>query len=351
MALNTLGCGRYSAQIWTRGGGSLVFDRLPVTSVSWTRMLDDTSQASADLAGMGRTRACFEAIRDAEPGQHELAIIRDGVAVWQGPVFSKDAQGTSGGYDARDLSLWWDHRRLPVDRVFEATDLATIFETLADDAMLEDASPNITVVSSPTGILGTRKYLAGQHLMAGPQLRELANSGVDFTFVGRDALVGGTSIDAEPIVLLQDRHLAAIPKTTRGFPVGNRVGLSGAGGGEGPDPIFGEAQDAASIATYGLLDDVQSQESVRDDASAAAQARSTLAIGSVPVTVLSEVLLDSTAPVLIEQLVPGALVGCAFGSSGIDVAGTFRISKVDVKGEGRNESVQLTLEPVGTVTG
>jgi len=348
VALNTLGCGRYSAQLWTRGGGSLVFDRLPVTNVTWGRVLDDTSQASVDLAGLGRTQKCFEAIRDAEPGQHELAVIRDGAAVWQGPVFSKEAQGTSGGYDARDLSLWWDHRRLPVDREFLDTDLATIFETLADDSMLEDTSPNITVVSSPTGITGTRKYLAGQHLIAGVQLRELANNGVDFTFVGRDALVGGTSIDAEPIVLLQDRHLASIPKTSRGFPVGNRVGMAGAGGGEGPDPIFGEARDEASIATYGLLDDVQSQESVRDDASAAAQARSTLAIGSVPVTVLSDVVLDSSAPVLIEQLVPGALVGCAFTSSGIEVAGVFRLSKVDVKGAGGNESVTLTLEPVGT---
>ena len=348
MALNTLGCGRYSAQVWTRGGADLLFADLPVTQVSWDRRLDDTSQASVTLAGLGRSAACFAAIRDANAWQHELAIARDGAVVWQGPIVTSNSQGVQGSYDARDVSAWWDHRKERVDREFVLADLATIFQTLADDAMLADPSPNITVSTTPTSVLGSRKYLAGQHLLIGTQLRELSTAGVDWTVVGRDVLAGGIVVPASPIVRLNDQHLVAPPKVTKdGLAMATFVTTLGAGGGEGAAPVFGEASDADAIATFGLLDSVSSNDSIRDSTSAAATSASTLAISDVPVVQASEVGIDNGAPITIDQLVPGALIDVAWRTSGIEVAGTFRLSKVAVTGQGGAESVTITIQPIG----
>jgi hypothetical protein len=299
-----------------------------------------------NLAGLGRSVACFEAIRDAEPMAYELALARGSQIVWQGPLSAKQSEGTKGDYTARDLSSWWDRRLLPVDRVYSQTDLATIFEQLADDAMLEDSSPNIIVSTTPTGILGDRKYLAGQNLFAGQELRSIAQTGIDFTTIVREIRAGGIVVPTEPIVLLQDRHLVGPPSVNvDGLSMANRVRVVGAGGGDSIDPIVGEARDEESIAKYGLVDAVLRDDSIRDVGSAAAAAVSHLALVRAPVPVLASVALDSTAPVLIEQLVPGALVGCAFTSSGIEVAGTYRIQKVGVSFKGAGETVTLTLQP------
>lgn len=346
MPTNTLGCGRYTAQIWERGGSGLLFSKLPCNDGSWERVLDDTSQASVNLVGLGRSVACFEAIRDGEPMAYELALARDDLIVWQGPLSAKQSEGTKGGYSARDLSTWWDRRILPVDRIYVQTDLATIFEQLANDAMLEDPTPNISVSTTPVGVLGDRKYLAGQNLFAGQEMRSLAQTGIDFTTIVREIRAGGIVVPTEPIVLLQDRHLVGSPSVNvDGLSMANRVRVVGAGGGDGADPIVGEARDEESIAKYGLSDEVIRDDSIRDVPSATAAAVSRLALVRVPVPVLTSVNLDSSAPVDIDSLVPGALVGCAFSSSGIEVAGTFRIQKVGVSFKGAGESVTLTLQP------
>ena len=322
---------------------------LPVAGVSWTRVLDDTSEATVSLAGLGRSPACFAAFREAAAWQHEVAIVRDDAVVWQGPLTGRSANASAATWTARDLSVWLDRRVLPVDRSYVQVDVATIFSDLVADAMSVDDSPNVTVSVEPTGVLATRRYLAGQHLLAGPELRELAKAGIDWTVVGRSVIAGGTTVPVSPIVLLQDTHLSAPPSvSTDGLAATNRYGIAGAGGGEGADPIYAEASDAASIATYGLLQDVTREDRVRDVTSAQAAADSRLVLVADPVVKLDAVRLAAAAPVLLSQLVPGALVGCAFASSAIEVSGVYRLHTVAVTAAGGNESVTLTLEPVGS---
>lgn len=352
MPLNTLGCGRYTAQVWTRGGGSLLFSALPVSSCKWDRRLDDTSEATVTLAGLGRSQKCYDAIREAKPWKHELALARDGEIVWQGPITEPQSQGTSGSYDARDLSAWWDHRKLRYDRAYSGVDLATIFQQLTVDAMTPDPTPNVVVATSDTSILGTRSYLAGQHLLIGPLLRELSDVGVDWTVVGRNVIAGGLVVPTTPIVRLNDEHLVAPPGVQlEGLAMANDVTVVGAGGGGQTDaPVFGEAIDADSISEFGLLDAVSTNSNALDATSATAGAASTLAVARRPITVASDVQLDSDAPILIQQLVPGALIEVAWRTSGIEVSGTFRLSKVSADVKGGSETVTITIQPVGTTT-
>lgn len=345
---NTLGCGRYTAQVYTRGGDELVFDNLPVAGARWSRVLSDTSDASVALEGIGLNPECLDAIRSVRTRAHELALVRDGVVVWQGPILTRNVRLSSGGFGARDLSWWYDHRYLPLDRSYAQVDLATIFNELAVDALSEDDSPNITVEATPTDVLATRIYRAGNFLIAGNELRELTKAGVDWTFLVREALVGGLVVPADPIVLLQDDHLATAPDVTEDGTVGGtRQTYIGAGGGEQAFPIFGQALSPSDIATYGLSDEVFNVDAIRDETSAVASAASRLALMSVPPVVLTTVVLSQSAPVLMEQLIPGAVIGCAFKASAIEVAGSFRLQKVEVDVAGDGESVTLTLQPLG----
>jgi hypothetical protein len=350
--LNTLGCGRYTAQIWTRGGSSLLFASLPVSSCRWDRRLDDTSEASVTLAGLGRSQECYDAIRNAKPWKHELALARDGQIVWQGPIVEPQSQGTGGSYDARDLSAWWDHRKLRYDRAYTGVDLATVFQQLAVDAMTPDPTPNVLVATSATGILGTRTYQAGQHLLIGPLLRELSDVGVDWTVVGRNVIAGGLVVPTTPIVRLNDEHLVAPPGVQlEGLSMANDVTVVGAGGGgTAIAPVFGEAIDADSITEFGLLDAVSTNANALDATSAAAGAASTLAVSREPITVASDVQIDSDAPILIQQLVPGALIDVAWRTSGLEVSGTYRLSKVSADVKSGSETVTITIQPVGATT-
>lgn len=349
MALsNVLGCGSYTAQLWSQGGAQLLYDDLRVASASWARVLSDTSDASVTLEGLALDPHCLQAIRYARSWRDELALVRDGSVVWQGPVTGRDAQGTAGSIQARDLSWWWDHRYLPNSHTYDQVDLATIFNELATDALSEDTTPNITVDASPTGVLATRSYRGGNYLLAGPELREVTKSGVDWTFVVRTARVGGLVVPATPIVLLQDEHLAAFPKVAEDGSVGgNRQTFVGAGGGDQDSPVVGQAADAASVAAYGLVDEVTSQDRILDSNSATAAAANRLALVSEPAIILSEVVLNQTAPILLELLVPGAVVGVAFDSTPIPVSGQFRIQKVAVTVAGEGELVTLALQPLG----
>lgn len=347
--LNELGCGTYTAQIWTRGGGTLLYDNLEVTDVQWSRVLSDTSEASCNLVGIGLSPSCTSAIRDTWPWEHELALSRNpGGLVWMGPVVKTSSKFTTGSMDARDLSAWWDRRNLPITREYDQIDLATIFNELALDAQFED-SFGLVVEATPTDVLATRIYRAGNFLLAGPQLRELTKAGVDWTMVGREALVGGLVVPADPIAFLQDSHIRESPQVDRDglSAFANRAIMSGAGGGEQDNPIYGQAQDDDSITVYGLAVETANVDAIRDSVSAAAAAQSRVELVSIPAVILGDVSLSPTAPVLVSQLVPGAVVSCAFASSGIPVAGLFRLQKVSATGQGDGERIIVSLQPLG----
>lgn len=353
MSLNELGCGSYTAQLWTKGGETLVLDDLPVTNVQWARVLSETSDAQANLVGLGLNPSCWAAIRDGSSWSHELALVRylyaghGGEVVWQGPITKKTSKFTAGGFEMRDLSAWWDRRVISFTETFSDVEVATIFNAIATDANDQDPF-GLTVDATPFGVTATRVYRAGNYLPAGPELRELTKTGVDWTIVGRDALVGGKVVPADPIVFLQDGHLREAPQVDEdGLQFSNDVIVSGAGGGETDNPVVGRATDLASVAVYGLNTTTVQNDAIRDPTSANAYAASRLALVNVPSVILGDVSLKPETPVLISQLVPGAVVSCAFTQSGIEVAGQFRLQKVAVTGQGEGERVVLSLQPVG----
>lgn len=347
MAAGLLGCGQYEVHITGRGGAPLLAV-FPWNAVTWSRVLDDTSQAMVTGAGGD----CCGLLADVRPWRHEIAIYRDGDLVWVGPVFNPSSSPSAGpppsvgvAVSARDLSAWWDHRLIHTDQVYAGVDLATIFAAVANDAMAPDNSPGFTVASSPCGVTGSRAVLASQFVLAAQELRSISGIGVDWTVVARNALVGGTVVPAAPIATLIDEHFMLPPTPNLdGSAQANREVLIGNG-----VSVYGDATNAAAAAADGLLESVTTDTSILDSTQAQAGADSRVALTAAIIGIEGAVLTPD-APVTIDDLVPGAICQLELQDTCPPVSGPFRLKKIDVASQtaGATETVSLSFQPVGS---
>lgn len=342
-----LGCGEYEAFVFTRGGGMQVAV-LPWTSLNFTRVLDDTSTGSVSGA-IGQDGSCCDFLADVYPWRHELVIKRDGVTVWVGPIYSLQTPPGEFQIDARDLSAWWDHRRIRTDIEYAETDLAVIFTAIAQDAMSADDSPNFTVRATACGVRGTRRILALQHQLAGPALRDLSTTGIDWTMVGREARVGGLVVPTEPLATFIDAYFANPPTPIRdGSQQANSITTRGAGGGELGDSLYAIETDGFAARDDGLLENVESVTTLVDFNSITQYSKTQLALRKVMLTADSA-RLTPQAPYNINDLIPGALCPLALQETCLPVRGDYRIKSVSVSvSAGQDDAVDLTFQPPGT---
>jgi hypothetical protein len=345
-----LGCGAYEAFVVERGGGATVCS-VPWTTLTWGRVLDDTSTATVNAAGFSSD--CCAELSQIRPWRHELALFRDGSLVWVGPItVPKAPPPDTFEITARDLTAWWDHRLIHKDHLYDTpTDLATIFQDISDDAMAPDPSPGLDVEPTPCGITGMMDLLAVQHLMAGPKIRDIANIGIDWTTVGREVLAGGLVVPTVSIGTFLDDHFI-VPPTPRldGTAQTNAWGVRGSGGGAAGDTIFGYSIAAPSVvALDGLLEDVATVSTIQDNDSALAAAQTRTALTSA-VLAVENCVLSPNAPFTIDDLVPGALCDLNLEQTCIPVVGQFRLQSVTGQGQSPDgEQITVVFQPAGTM--
>lgn len=347
-----LGCGIYLALIHARANLSRAVVRVPWQSVRWGRVLDDTSAATVQ-AGDSCCPAIFK--QGVRPWSHTLAIYRrvPGVKytrVWSGPITSiEDDDGLT--FEARDLSAWFDRRRIHTDQVHFGADLSTIYQAIWDDAMEPDPVPNFTLQISDSGHLADREVLADQNRIAGDEMRELGRTGLDWTVLDRTHIVQGEEIANPPIATLIDRHFATPPAVSiDGFAQANDWVVSGSGGGAEGDEVVGTA--SSPFGAEGLLEAVASEPSILDVTSALDAADTRLAQSSMPQVFIREAVLLPDAPVAMANLIPGVQVRFALDGRCLPVRQTERLSSVQVEaGQDGTEKVTIGLQPLGTTAG
>jgi len=348
--VETLGCGVYEAYIQPRGG-TREKTPFPWSQIGWARVLDDTSQASVEADG-----TCGIPDGDIRSWRDEISLIRDGEQVWVGPVYQPVGNPNQLPNQlraaARDLTAWWDHRLIHQDHDYTGnpTDLATILQTLSDDAMAPDNTPGLFVTATLCGVLGQPQILAAQYQMAGQQIRTLTNSGVDWTCVNRDVLCGGSVVPTGAITpTFTDEHFVTVPTVTvDGSVQANRVIVTGAGTGVAGSTVVGAAgPDTALAMEDGLLEQVVQDTSIQDNTTAASAASSRLMLTKAAVTV-TNAQLDPSAPFPISVLVPGATCYLDLAKTVIPVSGQFRLGGLQVTMQvGGIEQVVANFQPVG----
>ncbi len=345
---NVLGCGEYEAKIVGRGGIGVVAALEGWTTLQWERKLSDTSQAQVSVA---YERKCAGLIANARPWQHELAIYRNGDPVWIGPLLQPKWAAEAADFVARDLSAWFDKRRIHEDHDHSTDpgiDQGLLFAELVEDGISTDNSMGVSITAHASGTVATQKHLGAQHLILGEVLRQLAQVGADWTFSVRELVIGGTAVPVATLGPFTDDHFIAPPQVAMdGTQQTNSPGVRGAGGGDQGDTVYGQADDPGVQIRDGLLETVETQSTLLDNTSAAAAASSSLEARRTVPTV-SQAILSPDAPIQIDQLVPGALVQLMLDETGIPIHDIYRLSAVNVSAGSQGfETVQLTFQPRG----
>lgn len=352
---DALGCGTYRVLAHDKGdvGQSIdhAFVELRFSTLEWSRVLDDTSEATL-LVGAQGCRA--PGVSELRTWAHEIAIYRTlgttATRVWSGPLTGIEPQGGGLTIKARDLSAWLWHRLVHDAQLWVGAELSDIFQAIWEDAILADPVPNFTLSIQPTGVTGDREVLPEQHRIAGDELAELASTGIDWTTIDRVMLAGGKEVPTPAVATLIDQHFAVqMEPSLDGLAQANRVIVQGSGGGAEGDEVVGDS--SVVPGPEGLLESVVSQPSILDSGSAGDAADSQVALLSVPQLLVGGSALLPSAPITMDQLIPGARVRIALSNPWTPVSQVLRLGSVRVSvGADLAETVTPEFQPLGSVT-
>jgi len=374
---NVLGCAdHYSAMIHWRGGAqpypASAMTRL--TQVTWSRTLNDTSEATITVLKGNISPDCCEAIGRAEPWVHELTLYRDGALVWQGPIVQITARRESITIQAKDVFAWMDKlvNAFPVRYVNATADAegkrrGTIVYIAYNHIRLNLTDPRFSRPSDYPGILpylvrrenglpvikvekdGSSNVTIWVEYM-GTILREWAKRGLTWTTVGRTLLLRARPSDATRAMArltLEDfsGDVEVIRDGTSAATMGWATNQNDQDISEGTFVVVGRRGTA-----YGRLDNlVHIQEETISSADLQDAAGNAVA-GRYPAPVVINVpdgsSLVPTAPIRIEQLVPGERIDVFADTFCIPLVQGFALSDVEVTWENGGEKVGISLIPL-----
>jgi len=348
---------RYGSQGITQVGN---VGELKTTRIFWSRLLDDTSEASISVPVSGTANeTCCDILRDVRPVRDELVIYRNERPVWQGPIIQLIYRNDEVRIEAKDLSWWLNHRVPRISRVFTEQDLSTIFETLLEDAIDIDYF-GLKYQINVSGILGDREVKRNEYKYFGDHLRELGRTGIDWTIWNRKLYAGGYTVpNATPIASLKSEHFS------NGYEVALRgdilcTGAIVKGSGEVSTGVY-----SIDDPQYGVVDAVWDEPTIKDYNSALVAAKTRwdmlhkpslffrnpkkrdIGISPDELSSTDAAILADDAPVDIQRLIPGATVNLKVAYLCQDVEFAMRLKRISVTIE-NNENVELGLIPIGT---
>lgn len=323
------GCGTHVCRLVDSSGATLTEAEV-LTEVEWTRTLDDYSTARVLLSPSGD---CCERLADVRAWRTWLHIYRDGTPVWQGPMLQPDWRGEDVELTAVDILALLDRRVPHQSMTFGDSDLTDIATWLIADGFAPDDPGHQVEVLGPSGVRGGRAYVKdiGQ---TGDHLRDLAETGLDYTAVGSRIILLPETY-RQSVGRLSDADLPdGLVVTEDGAAVATRVIVAGDDEGN----VLGEA--GGTDPYLPLLERYVEQTSIKTDAAAADAARAMLR-SSFPTPVFldtEEVTISPDAAVEVPLLVPGWCLDVTSTATCRTVAQRFKITGVKVKETGGSES-------------
>jgi|SRR5688572_2386176 len=340
-----VGCPTHSYAVTDRDGGIVTADGV-LTEVSWTRVLDDVSTARVVIGSSGP--GCCASLDGIRPWRHTLLIHRGDGLVWSGPVVNVDWLWDRVIVDAVDIIGLLDRRVPHQDFTFTGTDLSEIARQLIEDGFAPDDPGHTVTVLGPSGVTGGREYTENVGQTA-DHLRDLAETGIDFTAVGNNIVilpedmcdVVGRLADEdlpEGVTVSEDGTVLATRWIVAGSEASGAVGTAG-----------------GTHEYYGLLERYLEQSSITDQASAddAAQAKLRSSLPSTLVVDTQNITLSPTADVDVAELVPGWCLDITSDRTCRTVTQRLKITGVSVSEDGGDgdtpgqERVQVQVAAAG----
>lgn len=362
LARTTLGCAEeYDVFVVDRYLNAQLV-RLPWSSIEWSRVLSDFSEASVVVPEADGGLSCCDEIGGLVPWRYGLQIQRNAAQVWVGPVVSISRQ--AGDRDvtvtARDVMSWVTKRvqrtdRLDADRTIDQKYARNILYQVIVDAFTVDDIPleNVQVVLAGVGEPLTRNFKANRLQRSYELVQELTRNGdVDYTVVNDRLFIGNMSSIATPVGTLVDEAFAESPAVIiDGIAQTNTVFVTGGHATDDGFTYWGYHSDANALD--GVIEEVWVEpENSREEADQSqldASALSQWTARHVSPPTISEASLAPSAALPFEALIPGAPIvvdavdSCLWGR-----ATTMRLTEVRVQveasEEGVGEDVRVTLQ-------
>lgn len=321
-----VGCASHSYTITDRDGG-LVNASGTLTDVEYTRLLNDASTATVTV-GVSGPDCCAE-LGNVRSWRHQLNIYRNDAFMWSGYITNVDWDRDKVVVDATDLVGLLDRRVPHQDFTFTDTDITEIARRLVEDGLAPDDPGHTVTIIGEAGVDGGRTYAENIGQTA-DHLRDLADTGLDFTAVGNN------------LVILPDDFCDVVGRLAdEDFPAGLTVSEDGAS--LATRYIVAGSDDSGAVgvaggtnAYYGLLEVYAEQTSITDQTSATAAATAALkAALSVPVFMeTNNITLSPTANVEVVSLVPGWCVTVTSDATCRTVTQTLKITGLKVSEDG-----------------
>lgn len=329
----SLGCATHSYTITDRDGGDVNSSGI-LKAVSWNRVLNETSTAAV-IIGVSGSECCAE-LGGIRSWRHQLNIYRitdsGSSLVWTGPIVNVDWGVDAVSISAVDVIGWLD-RRVPHQSIaFTDTDLVDIAAWLIADGFLPDDPGHTTTIIGPSNIVGGRTYEINVGQTA-DHLRDLADTGIDFTAVGTNIVilpddfcdvVGRLSDDDLPegLSVAEDGASLATRVIVAGTEEGDPVGTAG-----GTNPY------------YGLLERYIEQRNIPTQAAADEAARGALGpLLTVPVFVdTQDITLSPQSDVDVSKLVPGWCLDVTSDSTCRTITQRLKLTGLQVSEDGGTE--------------
>lgn len=388
----SLGCAEEYVVIITARDLTTYAAEVNWSSISWSRSLDEISEASVTVPDVfGGLRCNIQLGSAIVPWRYGIRIERNGELVWAGPITSIERPVRNGsGTDyvtisASDKLVWTTRRTATQDMPFTSTDAGDVFRTVLQDAVSLDNLFDLRCPVFKTGYTMTRNIVALDFEYLYDILDDLARSAVDFTVIGTELAVQNQSSTGYPMgwYVMRDGEqqlLAPTPDpygryiyglftdeawTSRpgwvidGQSQANNIIVPGADSGEAGFRRFWAASDVDILDGLLTYVDVNTlyrpQEGTPITSVGVFQERadSLLELRRDAPVIISGGALGQNAPVNVAGLIPGSLWAIDLGDPGLyQLVSVQRLKRVDVTvsaGDGgMSEEVSPTFIPIGS---
>jgi hypothetical protein len=344
-----------------RGGENRISEIFPLMRCRWERVRDDVS--TANLFAPRPDPRCITALKEIEPGRHEIAIFRNGIRVWEGPVTLTTEQGREITIDARDVCHYagrtimrsaYNNRYPKIAVAVKRLEFILRHELARKEAL--DPAINVLkyldVRNLPGSAKTTRSTKKFEHYVL-DEMEEMAwHGGIDYTTVGRKIILFDTddNIGEGPQITEAD-FIGDIAISSYGMELATYSavtdGLGHWGAYGGTDPYYGQIELLHSA--YDSGGDQNAAATAVSVKELTKQARRNMS-GRFPTPVILRVPQNSTlTPGAVERLMDFLVPGVRFP---VRASNTYRqleqVQKLDrivFEETEAGETAQITLSP------
>jgi hypothetical protein len=350
------GCEIHTAFLYDRGGTRRLAQIPEMTSLSWERVADDIS--FCDITVVNPSPGCSQVLNSMEAGRHEIVVFRGGQRVWEGPLTLMTYQRDQVSIQARDVlhyayrlaqSRDYDNRYPNVTTVIARAhlELTTELSRRETEDPPINVVPHIITITEPNDARTTRNTILYQKTVFDDVDDMAANSGLDYTVVGRSIILHDTHTALGKTATLTDNDIIGdIIVTMYGMEMATFAVVTGADGAfglyGGTDGYYGRVE---------VVDDAYDEEEGSDAPSQDelnSQAIRNLS-GRVPTPVEVRIpdgsRLNPNSPFTIDDLVPGVAVPLRATLTARTFSQMQKLRKIKVSEDNTGEQILLTMVP------